>query len=353
MLGCLCPAQMFRGHSLCGQIFGRFAGSTVRITVSRSFRRTSKEVARNRSQDVPPVVENKLAPRICVRQGGESIALAPGIPTLSSAQSPWEGALLERHSHGAHTADRHQHLSHFVCLHLSEPAPFVWRSQGKTGNKILSAGSILLVSRGTEDSVSYPKPVKRILLNLEPSLLQKALLDNDTGRDVELIEQWGVADPQIEYVLRALEADLEASLPVGRLFGESLLCALAVHLQSRYSVTPPRDAKSGNGLPRARLNRVIEYIEANLDRDIDLATLAQTAGMSAHYFSELFKQSVHVSPHQYVLRRKIARARNLLNDPGVTVLEAAVRSGFSDQSYFTKIFRRIVGVTPTGYRAAL
>ena len=111
-----------------------------------------------------PSVENGLAPvRIRVRQGRECVALAPGKPTLSSAQSPWEGVLLERHAHGPHTADRHQHLSHFVCLHLSEPAPLVWRSQRKQGNKILGTGLIIVVSRGTEVSVSFPKPVKRIL----------------------------------------------------------------------------------------------------------------------------------------------------------------------------------------------
>lgn len=114
--------------------------------------------------------------RICVRQGRECIELAPGTPTLSSEQSSWEGALLERHAHGPHTADRHQHLSHFVCLHLSEPAPFVWRSQGKQGTKIIGPGSIMVVSRGTEDSVSFPKPVERILLNLEPSVCSRRFL---------------------------------------------------------------------------------------------------------------------------------------------------------------------------------
>jgi AraC family transcriptional regulator len=137
--------------------------------------------------------------------------------------------------------------------------------------------------------------VKRILLNLEPTVLQQAFPDNDTGRDVELIDQWGAQDPQVEYILRALEADLEAGLPGGKLFGESLLCAPAVHLQRSYGVTPPRAAQPGNGLPRARLNRVVEYIEANLDREIALTALAETAGMSPHYFSELFKQSVHFS----------------------------------------------------------
>ena len=163
-------------------------------------------------------MESRLAPvRIRVRQGRECVALAPGVPTLSSAHSPWEGALLERHAHGPHTADKHQHLSHFVYLHLSEPAPFVWQSEGKQGNKMVGSGAITIVSRGTEDSVSFPKPVKRILVNLEPKLLQHAFADNDTGRDAELIAQWGVPDPQIEYILRALEADLEGGLPGGRL----------------------------------------------------------------------------------------------------------------------------------------
>jgi AraC family transcriptional regulator len=275
------------------------------------------------------------------------------MPALSSARSPWEGVLLERLDHGPRTIDRHQHLSHFVSLQLSEPVPLVWRSQGKQGNKIGGPGSIVLSSRGTEHSVSFPKPIERVVLNLEPSVFQHAIPENDRGRDVELREQWAVPDPQVEYIIRALEAELEAGVPGGRLFGDCLLCALAVRLSCSYSVSPPRGPKPRSGLPRARLNRVIEYIEENLDQKVALTTLAETAGMSAHYFAELFKQSVHVSPHQYLLRRRVERARKLLNHPEVTVLEAAVRCGFSDPSHFTKIFRRIVGLTPTGYRAAL
>jgi AraC family transcriptional regulator len=303
---------------------------------------------------MPLVADNRAdSVRIRVRQGGKCVELAPGIPSLSSAGLPWEGVLLESHAHGPHSADTHQHLSHFVSLHLSEPTSVAWHTQGKEGKKTIEPGSIFLVSRGGEDSIYFPRPVRRILLNLEPSLLHRANPGNDTGRDVEFIDQWGVPDPQTDFILRALEADLEAGNPAGRLFGESLLCALAAHLQARYAVKPPGIPTLRHGLPRARLNRVIEFIEANLDRDIGLTALAETAGMSSHYFSELFKQSVHTSPHQFVLRRRIDRARKLLRDPAVTVLEAAVRCGFADQSHFTKIFRRLVGVTPTGYRAAL
>jgi AraC family transcriptional regulator len=107
------------------------------------------------------------------------------------------------------------------------------------------------------------------------------------------------------------------------------------------------------GLPSARLKRIQEYIEANLDQEVALSQLATIAGMSAHYFAELFKQSVGLSPHQYVLRRRIEHARKLLHNSNMRILEAGVRSGFSDQSHFTKIFRRMVGVTPTEYRSTL
>ena len=298
-----------------------------------------------------PQMEVASAQRIRVRQGGECVPLAPGPPTLSSAHSPWKGALLERHTHGPYSTETHQHLSYFLSLHLSEPTPLVWRSRGQDGSRVFEPGSMVLLSRGTEDAVSFPGPVERILLNLNPSILRLAFPEDDT--DAELVDHWRMRDPQIEYILRALEADLEAGIPSGRLFGQSLLNALAVHLRLRYGVHPPKEVKPQNGLPRARLKRVLEYVEANLEQEIALAALADTAGMSPHYFSELFKQSLGLPPHQYVLRRRIERARELLRDSRITVFEAAVRTGFSDQSHFTRIFRRIVGITPTQYRATI
>jgi hypothetical protein len=91
---------------------------------------------------------------------------------------------------------------YFVSLHLSDPAPFTWQSQGRQGKKIIEPGSIIVVSRGTEDWVSFPSPVKRILLNVEPGVFQKAFPDEDPDRDVELVSQWGIHDRHVEFVLR-------------------------------------------------------------------------------------------------------------------------------------------------------
>jgi AraC family transcriptional regulator len=293
------------------------------------------------------------ARRIRVRQDGRCVNLTPTDPTLSSAGSPWQGALLERHEHGPYASGIHVHPSHFLSLHLSGPAPVLWRSNGKSGSVTLEPGSITVLSRGTEDAVSFLRPMKRLLLTLDPAVLGRALPDGGAAREFDLVERWGIRDPQIEHVMRALEADLEAGLPTGRLFGESLLGALAVHLSNLYGASPSGGAETGNGLPKSRLNRVFDFVEANLHQQLTLAALAETVEMSPHYFSALFKRSTTFSPHQYVLRRRIERARNLLHDPAISVFEAGIRSGFSEASHFARIFRRIVGVTPTEYRSGL
>ena len=169
----------------------------------------------------------------------------------------------------------------------------------------------------------------------------------------ELVNHWGVKDQHVGHILRALEADLEGGLPTGKLFGESLLCALTVHLQRRYAVALLQERKPRNSLPKARLNRVLDFIEVNLHQEITLGDLAKTAGMSPHYFSVMFKQSTTYSPHQFVIRKRTELGRRLLNNSRITIVEASVRSGFSDQSHFTKLFRRIEGLTPTAYRAEL
>ena len=304
------------------------------------------------------LVENSVpVARICVWRGRQCVPIPSDAPIVSSAHSPWQGALLERHIHAPESVDSHVHLSHFLCLHLGGPSRVEWRSNGKTGAKTVAPGSIIMVSRGTQDAISYagshPEAMRRMFLTLDPRIFQRAFPEAVSGEDIEVIDQWGIDDPHIEYILRALDADLEAGFPAGGLFGESLLNSLAVYLQSRYAVRPFAHVKPRNGLPKTRLNRVIEFVEENLDKDITLAALAEIAGMGPHYFAELFKQSLGISPHQYVLRRRIERGRKLLHNPSVSVLEAAVRSGFSDQSHFTKLFRRIVGVTPSKYRAIL
>jgi AraC family transcriptional regulator len=189
-----------------------------------------------------------------------------------------------------------------------------------------------------------------VALAVHPRLLAQALEQTAHLQDIELRQHFELHDRHLESLMRALRADLEDGSPAGRLYGESLATALAVYLQRRYAVLPTPILQFRNGMPTARLNRVLEFIRANLSY-IKLSALAETAGMSSHYFSELFKQSTGLSPHQYVPREKVERAKEHLRNPNTSIIEASAITGFVDQSYFTKVFRRLVDVTPSEFRA--
>ena len=79
--------------------------------------------------------------------------------------------------------------------------------------------------------------------------------------------------------------------------------------------------------------------------------LAREAGVSAFHFARLFKQSTGNSPHQYLLQRRLDRAKTMLRQAQMSLAEISASTGFADQSHFTKVFRRFTGVTPSEYRS--
>jgi AraC family transcriptional regulator len=106
-------------------------------------------------------------------------------------------------------------------------------------------------------------------------------------------------------------------------------------------------------LPRAKLRQTIDYINANLERNLSLLELAELVQMSPHYFARLFKQSTGISPHQYMLTCRIEKAQKLLTKQDLSLAEISLQVGFHDQSRFTSMFRKHTGVTPKKYRDEL
>ena len=147
-----------------------------------------------------------------------------------------------------------------------------------------------------------------------------------------------------------MAADLGDGSPAGAIYGESLANALGVYLLKRYAVRPLTPVVVKGGLPGYRLKRVLDYIANSLEENISLSQLAAIAGMSPHYFSELFKQSTGRTPHNYVVRERIERAKQRLRDPKCSIVEAGLDAGFQNSSHFARIFRRLEGITPSRFR---
>jgi AraC family transcriptional regulator len=105
-----------------------------------------------------------------------------------------------------------------------------------------------------------------------------------------------------------------------------------------------------SGLSNRRLLRVLAYIEANIGGPITLANLATAAGLSRMYFARQFRASTGIRPHEYVLRRRIERAQQLLTATSDALVDVALSVGFQTQAHFTTVFKKIVGNTPRQWR---
>ena len=122
---------------------------------------------------------------------------------------------------------------------------------------------------------------------------------------------------------------------------------IAMRVAQRLAPPPP-----GPDLPRPRLRRVLDYIEAHLDQGLTLAELADVACLSPCHLSRSFKQEIGTGPQRYTVRRRVERAKALLRHSDASLASIAATVGFADQSHFTAAFRQEIGMTPGRFRAA-
>jgi AraC family transcriptional regulator len=292
-------------------------------------------------------------PGIEVVRTGTTIPLLPTPAVLSSRAVQWDGMALEVLHISPGVIPDHEHATHAVHLITNAPVRAALIASDGIHSGSLEPRTIMLMPRGSRHRFLAEDPIATVSVALHPEMLSRALGETTPDAAIELTPQRNLVDPHVTSVLLALHADLKDGSPAGRLYGESLGTALAVYLARRYGAPPMRTRPVRNGLPTYRLRQVLDYITAHLDQDLSLADLARTAGMSPHHFALLFRQRMGTSPHRHVVEQRIERAKHLLRDHTRSVLEVALASGFESQSHFGRVFRRVVGVTPSDYRAAL
>jgi len=286
-----------------------------------------------------------------VLRSGRIVSPVPTLSTLSSRHAGWDGIAMESFNDvPACSVPEHEHPTHFLNLQRLGQVTFEWTTDGRTRRAKHGPGNLYILPAGTRDRLTRSGPTDQIVLVMARQFLARALDETAHLADIELITHWNLRDRHIASLMVALHADLEDGSPAGPLYGESLGVALAHYLIRRYSTRAPREFKYEGGIPTVRLNRVLDFMRGNCAKEMRLWELAQLAGMSPHYFCELFKKSTGLSPHQYSLRCRIDRAKMFLRSAQFTISQIAKATGFADQSHFTKVFRRIVGVTPTQFR---
>ncbi|MUL38561.1 AraC family transcriptional regulator [Gloeocapsopsis dulcis] len=240
---------------------------------------------------------------------------------------------------------------HLLTLQLSPQHLFETREEGHLKQIHKGVGSVTLAPSGFRFWGRWDREVEILILTLKPATIAKCAVELHDVNQTELFRCNGRLDPQIWHLGLTLEAELREGNPNGQYFWESLTNAIAVRVLKQYSAFEPKIQHYSGSLSPHQLRRTIEYINDNLGLDLSLNVFAAMLGMSPYYFERLFKQSVGHTPHQYILHCRIERAKQLLRTTGQPIMEIACQVGCKNHSHFSKLFRKLVGMSPKAYRS--
>ncbi len=294
-----------------------------------------------------------MAERIAVRHQGilRDLFTPQGTAKLVGGNDNNDGLILEEHSSPPAELPDTQFLTHMICVGRdSVPVPLFWKADGRERGRLMVPGGVSLSTATLQQGVRWERHFHARVLSIGIPMMERAMPEPFAQRPVELITvRAGERDFVLEHMIGALGAIFENCLWPERIAVESLCNATAVYLAHRYGTYPLRAETYKAGLTQDRMRRVLDYIEAYLGNDLSLMELSAVAGLSSYHFGKLFKRSTGQSVHQYVIVCRLERAKSLLRSRMLPIAEIALAVGFKDQSQFTSLFKRRVGITPGAY----
>ncbi len=206
-----------------------------------------------------------------------------------------------------------------------------------------SPGSVCIGPAGADYSVEFLGPVSGVVLEVNTECL--AMVQTQSGfYNRQLLPKMNGGDAGLSRLMALLESEVQAGHPNGALLWSSVVDALLRHLVE-HCLGETRPVSYGT-LSSEALRRLNEYIAEQMAEPFDLANMAGVAGCEKFRFARAFTRSVGVTPHRYVVRRRVERARMLIAAGKHALAEIAAMTGFSDQSHMHSWIKQICGVTP-------
>lgn len=274
-------------------------------------------------------------------------------PRRSSEPLSWKNIVVEEFCQPPGQGKYQNPAEHTICISLNHrPSRLLQAVDARQHTSPCVKGDICIVPAGSPFFWRWNQEDQYLRIRIAPQLLEQVVVEAApiVSDSVELLPEFRVRHCQIEQLGVMLLTEIKNGGLAGQLYVESLTNALAVHLLRSYCAVEPCVALYDGGLSDRQLLQVTNYINDCLDQEIKLSDLAQLLGLSQFYFSRRFKQSMGVAPHQYVLQQRLERAKHLLKETELPVMEIAMLCGFSSHSHLGKLIRQHTGLSPKAYR---
>jgi AraC family transcriptional regulator len=270
-------------------------------------------------------------------------------PIVSSASVGWDFMGIAYDWYPVEKVPKIISKQHSIGIFTDVPSPCITERHIGSSFKQeeVVQGSCVIIPANTSQYAEWNKGSGALTIAIDPTIFAQTIYEVVDPSSIELFPQFATLDPFVYQIGVALKSALIRNNTSSRLYAETLINTLILHLLEHYSTTRPILSECISGkLPQYKLQRIIDYIDTYLDRDLSLNELANVVQMSPHYFSKLFKSTTGTTPHQYVIRCRIERAKNLMRQGKLSLADISTQVGFVDQSHFHRYFKRLVGVTP-------
>jgi AraC family transcriptional regulator len=273
--------------------------------------------------------------------------ILPQSPILASDGLNWKNIHFAHFRQPACDVPEYVSSRHTLCINVGKPVRLEQTidQQRKVVDSV--SGDLAIYPAYLSQQFRWNKEAEFFNLFLEPSFFTQVGYEVFGNDRLELIPHLAtLCDPLVQQIGFALKTSLQIDGKNSSFYADAIAHALVVHLLARYSTHSRQIKPIAGGFTQAQWKQIIDFIHANLDKNISLTELAKIVQLSPYHFAHLFKRTANTSPHQYLIRCRIERAKQLMVMGDLSLATIAQIVGFASQGHFTYHFKRLVGVTP-------
>lgn len=264
---------------------------------------------------------------------------------IFSSRESWKGFVIEENLFPPTEAAQLPNDRHCLLFNWSAPSEFELKVGDEWKKVVCETGALIcLSSPGNAPTIKWPQPFHAVGIFIDPAYVSEILGINN----FEFTTLINTQETFLQDIAAKLIAAGNEEIFAEKVYADSLIVACITHLAKTYRNSKDEYFPKGK-LNQSQLKLVIDFAYANMQLNIGLHEMAAVVHLSPYHFGRLFKQTIGLSPYQYVLSLKIECAKKMIRRKSGPISEIAYQLNFSDQSHFSNAFRKATGISPRQY----